>query len=64
MGIFIGTLIIVILCCLVMSFGLLFSGKPLKRGCDNKPPGTPRCEACPKRGRHMPEPNDAEGEPS
>ncbi len=56
MGIFLGTLIIVSVCCLVMSFSLLFSGKPFSGGCGSKPPGTPRCEACPKRDRLKPDP--------
>lgn len=62
MGLFLGTLIIVGLCCLAMSLGLLFAGKPLRGGCGNKPPGTPRCESCPKRNRAGPAPNDPEGE--
>jgi len=64
MEIFIGTLIIVIVCCLVMSVSLLLSGKPLRRGCGSKPPGMPRCETCPKRDRLKPVLNDTEGESS
>jgi len=64
MGIFLGTLIIISVCCLLMGFSLLFSGKPFRGGCGSKLPGTPRCEACPQRNRHQPELNDAEGESS
>jgi hypothetical protein len=49
MAIFIGTLIIVVLCSLAMALGLLVSGRPLSGGCGSKPRGTPRCEDCPRR---------------
>ena len=64
MGVFLGTLIIVGVCCLAMSFSLLFSGKPFSGGCGSKPPGSPRCDGCPKRDRHKPAPNEPEGESS
>jgi len=48
---FIGSMIIVILCCLLMGLGLVFSGKPLSGGCGKKAPGTPRCKACPNRDK-------------
>ena len=50
---FIGTLIIVILCCLMMGLGLVFTGKPLSGGCGKKVPGAPRCRACPKRDKKI-----------
>ena len=50
---FIGTLIIVLACCLAMGLGLLFTGKPLSGGCGKKAPGTPRCQACPKRHKKI-----------
>ncbi len=53
MATFIGTVIIVILCCLAMGLGLVFTGKPLSGGCGKKVPGAPRCEACPKRGKKI-----------
>jgi hypothetical protein len=49
MGLFLGTLIIIGLCCLAMGIGQLLDGRPLAGGCGNKPAGTPRCESCPKR---------------
>jgi len=64
MGMFLGTLIIVGVCCLAMSVGLLFSGKPFSGGCGSKPPGSPRCEGCPNRDRHKPALNEPEGESS
>jgi len=45
MAIFLGTLIIVGLSCLLMSLGLLLSGRPLSGGC-GRAPGTPRCDGC------------------
>jgi hypothetical protein len=53
MATFIGTVIIVIFCCLAMSLGLVFSGKPLSGGCSKKAPGTPRCNACPNRDKKI-----------
>lgn len=61
MDVFIGTLILVGLCCLAMSFGLLISGKPFRGGCGSKPPGTPRCEGCPKKDGREPVVTDPEG---
>ena len=62
MGVFLGTLIIVGICCLAMSFSLLFSGKPFSGGCGSKPTGAPRCETCPKRNRHGRAATGPEGE--
>jgi len=62
MGDFMGALIIIGLCCLAMSVGLLLSGKPFSGGCGGKPEGAPRCEGCPKRDRHQPAGTDPEGE--
>jgi hypothetical protein len=61
MGEFLGTLIIVGICCLAMSIGLLFSGKPFSGGCGHRPPGTPRCEGCPRKDRRRPDVTDPEG---
>jgi hypothetical protein len=47
MALFVGTLVIVLLCCLAMGLGLLLSGRPLAGGCGSKPPGSPRCANCP-----------------
>ncbi len=49
MALFIGTLIIIGLCCLAMGVGLIIDGKPLAGGCGNKPNGVSRCESCPNR---------------
>lgn len=58
-SLFITTLIVTIVCCLLMGVGLLLSGKPLEGGCGKTPPGLSRCAGCPKRGRH--EPGDEHG---
>ncbi len=55
MGTFIGTLIIVILCCLLMGLGLVFTGKPLPGGCGKNVPGKPRCKTCPNRNKRQAE---------
>ena len=64
MGVFLGTLIIIGICCLALSFSLLFSGRPLSGGCGGKPPGAPRCEGCPNKNRHRPATEEPEGESS
>jgi len=62
MATFIGTLVIVGLCCLLMSLGLIFTGKPLSGGCGNKAPGAPPCVGCPKRRERMGRCSHHEGE--
>ena len=62
MGIFLGTLIIVILCCLGLGAGWLLTGKPLSGGCGHKPGGAPRCADCPNKNRHRPAMTAPEGE--
>jgi hypothetical protein len=53
-SLFITTLIVTIVCCLLMGIGLLLSGKPLEGGCGKTPPGLSRCAGCPNKGRHEP----------
>lgn len=62
MGMFMGTVIIVSICCLAMSLSLLFAGKPFRKGCGSKLPGKSRCETCPKRDQYKPDSKDAKGE--
>ena len=50
MEIFLGTLLIVIACCIAMGLGLILSGKPLPGGCGTQMPADTGCAACPKRG--------------
>jgi hypothetical protein len=52
MTLFLGTLLIVILCCLIMAIGLLLDGRSLAGGCGSKPRGGPRCADCPHRNDH------------
>ena len=49
MAMFVGTLLITVLCCLLMGIGLLLRGRPLVGGCGRKPPGSPACANCPNR---------------
>ena len=51
MEVFLGTLIIVIACCIAMSLGLILSGKPLRGGCGSPLSESTGCEACPNRGK-------------
>ncbi len=64
MALFLGTLLIVILCCLAMGIGLLLRGRPLAGGCGAEAPAiasaaraarhrrTRRTAECPNRGDH------------
>jgi hypothetical protein len=49
MAIFLGTVIIVGLCCLALGLGQMIAGRPLTGGCGKTKPGVPRCAGCPKR---------------
>jgi hypothetical protein len=49
MTLFLGTLLIVLLCCLAMGLGMLVDGRSLAGGCGGKPPGAPECVDCPRR---------------
>jgi len=61
MATFIGTLIIVILCCLMMGLGLVFTGEPLSGGCGKTVAGKPRCKTCPNRGKNTQQDKHLEG---
>ena len=56
MTLFFGTLLIVLLCCLIMGLGMLLDGRRLAGGCDGRPPGSPECADCPRK-RQPPEDN-------
>ena len=49
MSLFVGTLIVTLVCCLAMAVGLLLRGKPLVGGCGHHPEGLARCANCPNR---------------
>ena len=51
MEVFLGTLIIIITCCIAMGLGLILSGKPLKAGCGSQLSESTGCVACPNRGK-------------
>jgi hypothetical protein len=53
MALFLGTLLIVVLCCLAMGIGLLLRGKPLTGGCGGGSAVAP-CAGCPRRQRGEP----------
>jgi hypothetical protein len=52
MSLFLATLIVTLVCCLLMGIGLLLAGKPLEGGCGKTPPDLSRCAGCPGRDRH------------
>jgi hypothetical protein len=54
MPLFLGTLIIMLVCCLAMAVGLLLRGKPLAGGCGHHPEGLGRCATCPNRAAGAP----------
>lgn len=54
MTLFLTTLLVTLVCCLLMGLGLLLSGKPLAGGCGKAPPGISPCEGCPNSHRHNP----------
>jgi hypothetical protein len=49
MALFLGTLLITILCCLAMGIGLVLHGRPFTGGCGARPEGSERCADCPHR---------------
>jgi len=49
MQIFLGTVLIVVLCCLGLGLGQLLGGRPLRGGCASRMPGAARCAGCPHR---------------
>ena len=51
MEVFLGTLIIVIACCIAMGIGLILSGKPLAAGCGTKKSEATGCGACSNHGK-------------
>jgi hypothetical protein len=51
MTLFLGTLLIVTLCCLLLGVGLLLRGQPLTGGCGTSLPGKDRCADCPHRNK-------------
>ena len=63
MVLFVGTLIIVMFCCLMMGLGLVFTGKPLSGGCGKGVPGRPHCKTCPNRGKKTHQDEPLAGEP-
>ena len=50
MGLFLATVLVTLVCCLLMGAGLLLRGRPLTGGCGRKLPDALRCAGCPNRG--------------
>jgi len=46
---FLGTLLIVTLCCVGLGLGLLLAGRPLRGGCRSHSQDGQRCVDCPHR---------------
>jgi len=49
MQVFLGTLIIMILCCLLMALGLIVTGRAMSPGCGMRTFGKAGCDSCPAR---------------
>lgn len=52
MTLFLATLLVTLVCCLLMGVGLLLRGRPLSGGCGQELPAALRCAGCPNRKRH------------
>ena len=52
MSIFLGTLVVFAVCCLLLGLGMIIDKRKLSGGCGHKPEGAPRCEGCPNADRH------------
>ena len=53
MSVFIGTLVVFALCCLLLGLGLIIDNRKLAGGCGHKPEGAPPCEGCPNKNKHV-----------
>lgn len=62
MATFIGTLLLVSLCCLLMGLGAIAGRGPLAGGCGMKRPG--KCEGCPRPAKACERHGAKEGEES
>jgi hypothetical protein len=51
MGIFLGTLVVFLVACLLLGAGVILDDRRLQGGCGHKPEGAPRCENCPNANR-------------
>jgi hypothetical protein len=47
MSVFIATLVVFALSCLLLGLGLIIDNRKLAGGCGHKPQGAPRCDGCP-----------------
>ena len=51
MTLFLATVLVTLVCCLLMAAGVLLRGRPLAGGCGRELPGSLRCAGCPNRGK-------------
>jgi len=52
MGVFFGTLVVFVICCILLGLGMMVDNRKLQGGCGHKPAGAPRCEGCPNADKH------------
>ena len=52
MSLFLGTLLVFCVACLLLGAGLILDKRSLRGGCGHKPEGAPRCADCPNANRH------------
>ena len=52
MSVFLGTLFVFGLSCLLLGLGMILDRRKLQGGCGHKPEGAPRCDNCPNAERH------------
>lgn len=49
MGVFVGTLAVFVLACILLGLGMIVDNRKLQGGCGHKPEGAERCAECPGR---------------
>ena len=49
MELFFGTLVIVLVCCCALAFGVVITGKPVPGSCGKRAPRVDDCAGCPGR---------------
>ena len=52
MSVFLGTLLVFGVACLLLGLGMIVDKRKLQGGCGHKPQGAKRCAECPGRKEH------------
>lgn len=52
MSVFLGTLAVFGVACVLLGLGMIIDNRKLQGGCGHKPPGAERCANCPGRKEH------------